>query len=105
MSSKVIINGLAGVSTKPKPIEVDKPFVIENKDNNKFIVFIAQTDTNVYQLMAIDSVKGRYSLNRMNENVINLVDPVKNGTIREYIEGELGYKVIDCDLELIINIS
>lgn len=105
MSSKVIINGLAGAITKPKPIEVDKPFVIENKDNNKFIVFIAQTDTNVYQLMAIDSVKGRYSLNRMNENVINLVDPVLKGTIREHIEVELGYKVIDCDLELIINIS
>lgn len=105
MSSKVIINGLAGAITKPKPIEVDKPFVIESKGGNKFIAFIAQTESNVYQLMAIDMVKDRYSLNRMKNIVINLLDPVLKGTIREHIEVELGYKVIDCDLELIINIS
>lgn len=105
MSSKVIITGLEGIDTKPAPISVDKPFVIQTQGSKRHLAFVAQTEPGVYQLIALDMVRKAYALNRMTDKSSNLRDVIKTDTLREYIEENLGFKVIDCDIELIINIS
>lgn len=105
MASKVNINGLDGLPISKPPIDPGKPFVIQYEHGEYNIVAVCQVDTTVYRLVSIQEDHKKFWLNRTHDADINLYDAVQNGTLREYLETLLGYKVIDCDINVTIVIS
>lgn len=102
MSSKVSINGLNGLHESKRPIDAGKPFVVQYDDGGDYvIVAVCQIDKCVSRLVAIIPNHDKYWLNRTNEE--DLWNAVLQGKLREYLEDTLKYKVIDCDIEMIIN--
>lgn len=104
MSSKVSINGLNGLHESKRPIDAGKPFVVQYDDGGDYvIVAVCQIDKCVSRLVAIIPNHDKYWLNRTNEE--DLWNAVLQGKLREYLEDTLKYKVIDCDIDITINIT
>lgn len=103
MSSKVSINGLNGLHESRRPIDAGKPFVVQYDDGEYAIVAVCQVDKAVSRLVSILPNHDKYWLNRCHDD--DLWSAIQTNNLREYLETVLNYKIINCDIDITINIS